>query len=249
MLDGYGVTRKAIRTVHSGSRGAYGWRRDSNAAGRSNRIIIGVVGAAVLIGSISAHAHEPAPAAMEDYPRALECLTLAVAYEAGHESLEGKQAVAEVVLNRLRSGSFQGTVCDVVFAGSTRRTGCQFSFTCDGSLRRRLPDRVMAEARMVAEDVLANRIPTRAPGATHYHANYVSPYWAPGLTRITQIGAHIFYHKPGKPASYGPVNFEGTPLSTTSSRNSAANSQTSKATPAVFAPWGLGPDALAAGKP
>lgn len=198
---------------------------------------------AVSTGSNYANA-QVSPPPMEDYSRALECLTLAVAYEAGYESLEGKQAVAEVVLNRVRSGSFQGSVCDVVFAGSTRRTGCQFSFTCDGSLRRRLPERVMLEARMVAEDALANRNPARAPGATHYHANYVSPYWAPSLTRVTQIGAHIFYHPPGKPAPFGTVSFDGFAGATASTRETPASSTPVRAAPAVFAPWGLGPEAL-----
>lgn len=212
--------------------------------------MIGAVAAvSALAHTIPGYAQAPNPPAMEDYSRALECLTLAVAYEAGYESLEGKQAVAEVVLNRLRSASFQGTVCNVVFAGSTRRTGCQFSFTCDGSLRRRLPERVMLEARMVAEDALANRIPARAPGATHYHANYVSPYWASSLTRITQIGAHIFYHSPGRPAPYGPVGFESKPASLVSALVSAPGLAQSvrehKSKPAVFAPWGLGPEALA----
>ncbi|MGI9376346.1 MAG: cell wall hydrolase [Tsuneonella suprasediminis] len=174
---------------------------------------------------------------MEDYSRTLECLTLAVAYEAGYESLEGKQAVAEVVLNRLRSPSFPDTVCDVVFAGSTRRTGCQFSFTCDGSMRRRLPPQVMADARAVAEDALANRTPSQVPGATHYHASYVHPYWAPTLTRIAQIGAHIFYHPPGKPTSEGTIVPRGAPL-----RDAAVHSSSDQEDkPAVFAPWGLTP--------
>ncbi|CAM8663214.1 SleB Cell wall hydrolyses involved in spore germination [Sphingobium cupriresistens] len=241
---------KTIRFAKARSQDVGCWHRNSSTIAQSIRTIIGAIaGGAALVCSNPLHAQLQLPPSMEDYSRASECLTLAVAYEAGYESLEGKQAVAEVVLNRLRSGSFQGTVCDVVFEGSTRRTGCQFSFTCDGSLRRRLPERVMAEARMVAEDALANRIPARAPGATHYHANYVSPYWAPTLTRVTQIGAHIFYHTPGKPAPYGRVNLVDAPLTTMSSRNSSPNSQTPRAEPAVFAPWGLGPDALAGREP
>ncbi|WP_170150912.1 cell wall hydrolase [Hephaestia caeni] len=186
---------------------------------------------------------------MEDYSRALECLTLAVAYEAGYENLEGKQAVAEVVLNRLRSSSFQNTVCDVVFAGSTRRTGCQFTFTCDGSLRRQLPERVMLSARAVAEDALANRTPPRVQGATHYHAAYVNPYWAPSLTRITKIGAHIFYHPPGKPAPYGPIDLQGEPAVATSLSHTATDQQNPSRAPAVFMPWGLAPAALGTSEP
>ncbi|MBV2150027.1 cell wall hydrolase [Sphingobium sp. AS12] len=199
--------------------------------------------------SLPSHAQVAFPAPMEDYSRALECLTLAVAYEAGYENLEGKQAVAEVVLNRLRSSSFQHTVCDVVFAGSTRRTGCQFSFTCDGSLKRRLPERVMLSARTVAEDALANRTPPRAPGATHYHAAYVNPYWAPSLTRVATIGAHIFYHPPGKPAPYGPIGLQGAAVPATSSLRASTDQQSSSVAPAVFAPWGLEPAALGTDRP
>jgi len=130
---------------------------------------------------------------VEDRAKAIECLTLAVAYEAGHESLEGQQAVAEVVLNRLRDPSFPKSVCDVVFAGSTRRTGCQFTFTCDGSLRRPMPERTLASAREVVEDEIDGRAPSRVLDATYYHADYVTPYWASTMVRLTKIGAHIFY--------------------------------------------------------
>jgi spore germination cell wall hydrolase CwlJ-like protein len=138
-----------------------------------------------------------APIGGEDRSRAATCLAAAIAYEAGFEPLAGQQAVAEVVLNRARSGPFPRTVCGVVFAGSTRRTGCQFTFTCDGSLRRRLPERVMAGARAVAEAALDGRNPLHVAGAAWYHADYVSPYWAPSLVRVAKIGAHIFYRAPG----------------------------------------------------
>ncbi|HEX7853228.1 MAG TPA: cell wall hydrolase [Sphingobium sp.] len=168
---------------------------------------------------------------MEDRSRATECLTLAIAHEAGFESTEGQQAVAEVILNRLRSPSFPKTICDVVFAGSNRRTGCQFTFTCDGSLSRRLPDRVMIAARSVAEDALAGRAPSRVPGATHYHADYVHPYWAPSLVRITRIGAHIFYHAPGATAPGGSILALADDAVTPAARTTGRNE--------VFAPWGL----------
>ena len=202
-----------------------------------------------LVSSTPSHAQPAIPTPMEDYSRALECLTLAVAYEAGYESLEGQQAVAEVVLNRLRSSSFQKTVCDVVFAGSTRRTGCQFTFTCDGSLSRRLPQRVMLAARMVAEDALANRTPPRARGATHYHAAYVTPYWAPSLTRITQIGAHIFYHPPGKTVPDGPIARPGEAAPATSALRASTDPTTASAARAAFAPWGLTLAAFEAPRP
>lgn len=123
----------------------------------------------------------------------VRCLTLAVAYEAGNQSVAGQEAVAEVVLNRTRHPAFPRSVCGVVFQGWTRQTGCQFTFTCDGSLQRRLPGRVMTAAQAVAARVLAGDEAPRVAGALNYHANYVSPRWASQLDRVATIGAHIFY--------------------------------------------------------
>ncbi len=141
----------------------------------------------------------------ESEARATECLTLAIAYEAGFEPLSGQQAVAEVILNRTQHPAYPKTVCGVVFQGSARKTGCQFTFTCDGALNRRLSENVLIGSRQVALGALAGQNPRLVAGATHYHANYVSPYWAPSLIKVTQIGNHIFYRAPNSsdnPARY-----------------------------------------------
>ena len=137
--------------------------------------------------------------------RALECLTSAIYYEAGSESREGQQAVAQVVLNRLRHPAFPASVCDVVYQGSTRVTGCQFTFTCDGSLARRPSIHGWTRARRVAAAALAGTVYRPAGNATHYHAAYVVPYWASSLTKNAVVGAHIFYRWAGgwgRPASF-----------------------------------------------
>mgnify|MGYP002651867651 CR=1 FL=1 len=123
----------------------------------------------------------------------LRCMTLAIAYEAGNEPLAGQQAVAEVILNRLAHPAFPKSVCGVVFQGWRRSTGCQFTFTCDGALHRRLQSRTFLAARAVAEEALSGRPSRRVPGALNYHADYVRPYWAPTLDRVAKLGAHIFY--------------------------------------------------------
>jgi len=133
--------------------------------------------------------HERHPASEDD----LRCLTLAVAYEAGNQSIAGQEAVAEVVLNRAEHPAFPHSVCDVVFQGWTRHTGCQFTFACDGAIDRRLPMRVLSGARSVAERVASGTATARVAGALNYHANYVSPAWASRLDRVAQIGVHIFY--------------------------------------------------------
>jgi spore germination cell wall hydrolase CwlJ-like protein len=129
--------------------------------------------------------------------RALRCLTQAIYYEAGFEPMEGRYAVAQVILNRMRHPAYPNSVCGVVYQGSERRTGCQFSFTCDGSLHRAPDPRSWAVAREIATQALGGKVTSAVGMATHYHANYVSPYWAPKLTKLTKIGAHIFYRWPG----------------------------------------------------
>ena len=129
---------------------------------------------------------------------AVNCLAAAVYYEAGTEPVAGQRAVAQVVLNRVRDPRFPPSVCGVVFQGARRHVGCQFSFVCDGSFRRRPPHaRQLAHARSVAEQALAGRVEPEVGTATHYHASYVHPAWRHRLVEVDRIGQHIFYRQPG----------------------------------------------------
>jgi len=128
---------------------------------------------------------------------ALDCLTAAVYYEAAGEGDQGQRAVAQVVLNRVRHPAFPARVCDVVYQGSERQTGCQFTFTCDGSLARPPSRAGWDRARTIAAAALAGSVEASVGMATHYHANWVVPYWAPRLDKIAAIGAHIFYRWSG----------------------------------------------------
>ena len=132
-----------------------------------------------------------------DRARALRCLTQGVYYESALESTEGQEAVAQVILNRVRDPNYPNTVCGVVFEGAERTTGCQFSFTCDGALSQAPVAWAWNRARLVAERALSGYVATKVGTATHYHADYVHPWWAPTLGKITQIGAHIFYRWKG----------------------------------------------------
>lgn len=128
---------------------------------------------------------------------ALDCMTAAIYYEAANEPITGQRAVAQVVLNRVRHPAFPNTICGVVFQGSERTTGCQFTFTCDGSLLRRPSLVLWNRARTIAAESLGGFVETSVGHATHYHASYVLPYWAPKLTKLTSIGSHIFYQWKG----------------------------------------------------
>lgn len=129
--------------------------------------------------------------------RALECLTQAVYYEAATESADGQRAVAQVVLNRMRHPGFPSSVCGVVYQGAELPTGCQFTFTCDGSLARQPIPSIWSRARKIAMEALSGHVFAPVGHATHYHADYVLPYWADSLAKQVQIGHHIFYRLKG----------------------------------------------------
>ena len=129
----------------------------------------------------------------DDRDKALNCLTQAVYYEAAGEGADGERAVAQVVLNRMHHPGYPASVCGVVYQGSERGSGCQFTFTCDGSLLRSPVSALWNRARKIAQDALAGKVFAPVGHATHYHADYVLPYWADSLDKTVQIGRHIFY--------------------------------------------------------
>ncbi len=214
----------------------------SNFASISYRKVVSVIVSIAWINATiatSAWGQDLPPLPIEDRAQAVECLTLAIAYEAGFEPVEGQQAVAEVILNRVRDPAFPKSVCNVVFAGSTRRTGCQFTFTCDGSMRRRLPESIFTRARAIAEQAIDGTIPPLVGDATNYHADYVSPYWAPSLERVAKIGLHVFYRRPGSVAATVGSGLSPTGISAPEA------SASKKSPPEPFAPWGLSPSPAA----
>ena len=155
--------------------------------------------------------------------RALECLASAIYYEAGSEDEDGERAVAQVVLNRVRHPAFPARICDVVYEGSTRPTGCQFTFTCDGSLYRQPDLAGWRRAYTVAQFALGGYVYAPVGYATHYHANYVVPYWAPTLSKNAIVGAHIFYRWAGgwgRPAAF-TKNYSGSEPNAAALRNAA----------------------------
>jgi hypothetical protein len=131
-----------------------------------------------------------------DRERALTCLAAAVWYEAGDDPV-GQRAVAQVVLNRVRHPAYPKTVCGVVFQGSERRTGCQFTFTCDGAMTRTPSPEAWQRARGIAEKALAGAVEKVVGTATHYHTDWVVPYWSGSLDKIAEVHTHLFFRWPG----------------------------------------------------
>jgi hypothetical protein len=133
----------------------------------------------------------------DDLQRSVDCLATAVLYEAGDDAA-GERAVAQVVLNRVRHPAFPNSVCAVVFQGSERSTGCQFSFTCDGSLLRRTPrPDAWARAQEVGRQALSGAVFPTVGTATHYHTDWVVPYWSSSMDKITAVKTHLFFRWKG----------------------------------------------------
>ncbi|MGQ0659533.1 cell wall hydrolase [Sphingosinicella sp.] len=145
-----------------------------------------------------------------DQLRSLDCLAQAIYYEAGSESEDGQRAVAQVVLNRVRHPAWPNTVCGVVYQGPMRAGGgCQFTFTCDGSLMRSAGGPAWIRARQLAAEALAGRAFAPVGLSTHYHTTAVFPSWAPRLARTALIGAHQFYALPGQGGGAFSVRYAG----------------------------------------
>lgn len=164
-----------------------------------------------------------------DRSRARDCLALAGMAEAG--SGDGDQrAVMQVILNRVRHPAFAKTVCGVVFEGSERAIGCQFSFTCDGSLARRYSDALWEASRHRADEMLGGATYSPVGNATHFHADYVYPWWSGQLDKVSKVGAHIFFRWRGQWGSrnalsvrYGGGEPDPMALQTTAEAVAAAN--------------------------
>jgi spore germination cell wall hydrolase CwlJ-like protein len=132
-----------------------------------------------------------------DGRQALHCLTQVAYFEAGGNGPEAEAGVVQVVLNRVRHPNFPKSVCGVVYQGAARATGCQFTFTCDGALKRTLDATAWNQARKVAMRALDGYVVPAVGSATFYHANYVFPSWAPALVKLATIGPHVFYRMTG----------------------------------------------------
>jgi spore germination cell wall hydrolase CwlJ-like protein len=136
----------------------------------------------------------------EKMSREERCLAEAVYFEARSEPEDGQAAVAQVVLNRVKSGLYPPSVCGVVYQNRNRKFACQFSFACEGkALRVTEPDAWQTAVRIARQVTFGETYNSEVGGATHYHANYVRPFWAKRLKKMDVIGRHIFYKlKPGQ---------------------------------------------------
>lgn len=126
---------------------------------------------------------------MQQRDAELNCLARNVAEEAGGENAEGKVAVAQVTLNRVRSGKFGDSICSVVYSHA------QFSWTLTKPKSLPFKDKaVYNESVIVAKKVLLEgyTLPSLTK-ATYYHNFTVNPSWNKNMRKVAVIGHHIFY--------------------------------------------------------
>ncbi|SCW68773.1 Cell Wall Hydrolase [Sphingobium faniae] len=185
------------------------------------------------INAAIAFSHAPNPAArpfafsgsQSDLARATDCLAAAQLYEAGDDAV-GERAVAQVVLNRVRHPAFPKTVCGVVFQGQERATGCQFTFTCDGALARTYSQTAWGRAQGIAKQALSGKVFKPVGYATHYHTDWVVPYWSGSLDKVTAVGSHLFFRWKGwwgTPPAFRKPGETGEPLIAQIARLSTAH--------------------------
>ena len=140
----------------------------------------------------------PAIAVTPVEPHDLDCLTAAVYFEARGEALSGQAAVAQVVLNRVGKPAFAGSVCGVIYQGAHGH-GCQFSFACDGEVRRRHDEVAWSQARFVAARALSGYVMPQVVRATYFHVASLGRVWGPRMAPVAHVGHHIFYAPGGRP--------------------------------------------------
>lgn len=130
-----------------------------------------------------------------------KCLSEALYFEARGETVKGQFAVAEVILNRVKSSRFPGSLCSVINQGTGKKYQCQFTYTCDGNAEVIAEPRAYEEVGKIARAVLDGKVPDLTDGATYYHTTAVSPRWSRVFTRTAKIGVHLFYRDGVRTAS------------------------------------------------
>lgn len=140
---------------------------------------------------------QPKPATSAE----LRCLSEALYFEARGETVKGQFAVAEVIMNRVKSGRFPGSLCGVINQGTGKKYGCQFTYTCDGYKEVIAEPRAFSRVSKVASAILDGKAPKLTDGATHYHTTAVRPKWSRVYTKTARIGDHLFYRHTWRSAS------------------------------------------------
>jgi len=174
-------------------------------ATRSTMLLVGLVIVMMLVTAVTKnkfaslqHAidtQSSVTATVAERTKQLDCLTKNIYWEAASEPFEGKVAVAQVTMNRVRSGHYGSGVCGVVYQKNIlyEKVICQFSWACENTHKiKPVYAKMYAESEEVARKVLLENFKlSTLTEAMYYHNTSVKPGWK--KTKITQIGNHIFY--------------------------------------------------------
>jgi len=126
----------------------------------------------------------------------LKCLADNIYHEARGENKEGWIAVAHVTINRTKSKQWSRSICGVVYEGSNKKTGCQFSWTCDKRISKKIKEqKVYAEIYLIAYEVMIGLHPDSTANSKFYHTVSIRPYWSKSKEIFSEviIGQHKFY--------------------------------------------------------
>jgi spore germination cell wall hydrolase CwlJ-like protein len=192
-------------------------KKTTDAISRSDRVLVAAMAiilatASAAIGaSLTYHPHTdnkalkpvvkaveikaPAPdAVMSQLLAEHKCLSEVLYYEARGEGAGGQKAIAEVVFHRMNRGNYGHSICAVVYEGKGK-PGCQFSFTCNGDVKRPKQEAAWQQSEALAAQILTGQVALKnaTGGALNFHAVSVAPDWAETMDKTTQIGNHIFY--------------------------------------------------------
>jgi len=166
-------------------------------------ILVGILLAITMVTEVYQHKVQkyysttgmPVGTSVKERMTQIDCLSKNIYWEAANEPFEGKVAVAQVTINRVKSGKFADNICGVVYQKNViyNKIICQFSWYCEIDHKRKMVHpKLYEESEEVAKKVLLEgyRLDSMKD-ALFYHADYVNPKWK--LEKIGKIGAHIFY--------------------------------------------------------
>lgn len=122
-----------------------------------------------------------------------KCMAEALYFEARGESFKAISAVAEVILNRVKSHRFPNSICGVIKQGEGGSPGCQFSYRCDGKPEHFTEPRAYDKVAKIARLAIDGRLAPVTHGALFYHAGSVQPRWSKVFRRTASVGGHYFY--------------------------------------------------------
>jgi spore germination cell wall hydrolase CwlJ-like protein len=164
----------------------------------------------------------PPPAKPPPLPVRLDrestCLARAIYYEAAHDPLETRVAIAHVAMVRLAQSTPKSTMCGVVFNGKNTPLGCLFVATCRNAGAAEPSGEAWRQAQQIATDLTAGRLnaltATRQPQlteATHFHTVGERPGWLANVNKLTQVGRFVFLGRPTAAMAAAPLVLDAAP--------------------------------------